>query len=155
MYKSYLFFIFNNFREIPLQQITIGSEHFDNSFCKSFHISVPNSRILTLKLLEDFKALCELSKNINNRAGKVGVLRVFSEAIFFVSVVGTMEKLQGNVVILVEPLHDEGLKPFGILGDLSLVRRDVCHIGFVQPLNPKVEMLGSYSRLIWHKRVIT
>ena len=69
------------------------------------------------------------------------------------------QELQRDVVVLVEPLHDESLKPGGVLWDLALVGWDVCHVGFVQPLDPEVAVevgggLAESVLLVLLKRVL-
>ena len=61
-----------------------------------------------------------------------------TDPIFFISSVGAVQELEGHVVVLVEPLHHEGLEPGGVLGDLALVGGDVRHVGLVEPLDPEV-----------------
>ena len=61
---------------------------------------------------------------------------VLAKAVFFVPGVGTVQELKRDVVILVEPLHDERLEPGRVLRDLALVRRHRGHVRLVQPFHP-------------------
>ena len=57
--------------------------------------------------------------------------------VLFIPGVGPVEELEGHIVVLVEPLHHEGLEPRRVLGHRTLVRRDIRHVGFEQPFYPK------------------
>ena len=61
--------------------------------------------------------------------------------------VGTVEELQGHVVVLVEPLHDKGLEPGRVLGHLPLVRRHVSHVRLEQPFHP-AKQAGLASKIV-------
>ena len=64
--NNYSRFILDMIGKVILQQIRIRSYDFDHSFCKSFHVSFPNFRILTFKFLQYFEALCQLSEYIDD-----------------------------------------------------------------------------------------
>ena len=133
-----LFFVLDNPGEISLKQVSVGSEHLDHGFSESLHVSVPDGGVLTLELLEDLEALGELSEDVHHGRGEVAVLCVLPEPVLLVPVIGAVQELQGDVVILVEPLHHESLEPLRVLWDLALVGRDVRHVGLVEPLDPEV-----------------
>jgi hypothetical protein len=67
--------------------------------------------------------------------------------------VGAVQELQGDVVVLVEPLHDEGLEPGGVLRHLALVRRHLGHVRLVQPFYP--EHRETKSRSVKESKLLT
>ena len=124
--------------EVALQKVSVGGEHLDHGLGKPLHVSVPDGGVLTLQLLQHLEALRQLREDVHHRAREVAVLRVLPEPVLLVAGVGAVEELQRHIVILVEPLHHEGLEPLGILWDLVLVGRDLRHVGLVEPLDPEV-----------------
>merc|ERR1719400_2272631 len=49
-----------------------------------------------------------------------------------------MKELQGDVVILVQPLHHKGLEPSWIVWNLASVRRSAGDVSLVEPFHPEV-----------------
>ena len=80
--------------EISLQHVRVGCKHLDHSLGKSFHVAFPDLFILTFQLLKDFKALCQLSEDIHDAVGEVGVLGVLLKLVFFVPSIGTVKEFQ-------------------------------------------------------------
>lgn len=65
--------------EIVLQYIRIRRQHLNHGLGESFHVALPDFRILAFQLLEHLKALGQLGEDVHNAVGKVGVLRVLLE----------------------------------------------------------------------------
>ncbi len=59
-------FVLDVVREICFEHISVRGEHLDNRFSKTFHVPLPDLRILTLQLLEHLKALCQLSEDVHH-----------------------------------------------------------------------------------------
>ena len=69
-------FILDVIGEICFEDIGVRGEHLDDRLSETFHIPLPDLRILAFQLLEHLKTLRQLSKDIHHRVGEVGMLRI-------------------------------------------------------------------------------
>ena len=70
----------------------------------------------TLQFPNDIKTLIERGKHIDHTWRKHAVLGGFLEVGLLVLVPCVMQILHGNVVVVGEPVHDEGLEPGTVVG---------------------------------------
>ena len=75
----------------------------------------------------------QINPCLSNAVSRLGL----AYPVLLVPGVGAVQELQRDVVVLVEPLHDEGLEPGGVLRHLPLVRRHLSHVRLVQPFYPE------------------
>jgi len=72
---TYDFLIFHLEGELLFGYIGVGDKHLHNCFGISLHVSFPNVRIWTFQFGDHIKALCQLSKHVNNRHTEQGMFR--------------------------------------------------------------------------------
>lgn len=63
-----------------------------------------------------------------------------AHSVFFVASISTLKVLQRDIVILIQPLHHEWLKPSGIFRHGAFVRRNLLDMLHIKPLHGKVEI---------------
>ncbi len=69
-------FILDVVGEICFEDIGVRGEHLDDRFGKTFHVPLPDLRILAFQLLEHLKTLCQLREDIYHWVGEIGMLSV-------------------------------------------------------------------------------
>ena len=65
--------------EIRGQHVCVRHQHLDHRLGKPLHVSVPDLRVLTLQLLKNLEALCQLGEHVHYRTREIGVLCVLPE----------------------------------------------------------------------------
>ena len=52
--------------EVIFEKVSVGHQHLHHGLGEPLHVPVPDGRVLTLQLLQNFKTLCQLREHIHN-----------------------------------------------------------------------------------------
>lgn len=86
-----------------------------------------------------FRTLLELQYETKQKSINDGTLDGVKDentyAVFLIAIKCTMQIFKGNIIVFVEPLHNERLKPCRIFRHSAFVWRNIFHIVFIMTLD--------------------